>query len=561
MTTGTNGPDTLSNDPDVQFETVLGLDDDDVITVVTPTTLGSPAPGISVTGGDGFDTLIVNTNGRFDNIAGTQITIGFGGIQNYNINFQTIERLELTGALFGDLFGLGDEIDVLRFTSSAARAVIVTNGGNDDVALTGTFISVNPILGEGNDIADLRGVTGVLESIGAQGGGGNDIIYASALLDPDILFGENGDDALIFDAYLTSQDVANGGAGTDTLVIQGNYPALSLDTGIVEVEVLLVASGNDPRFGQIIGNSYDYTIAVSDLVTAPGGTLTVSATLLKPDEDLNFSAASVTDSFLRIFAGRGVDTLIGGGAQDGFFFGAEGNLTAGDRVDGGGGTDSLALRGYYDGADAIVFVDESFSNVEVVVLLSGFTNEFGGSIVPGGFDYDLTLADGNIAAGRRLDIIATNLRATEQVMIDASDETNGSVRILSGASNDILTGTANADALFGGGGADLLDGGGGADTYIYRAVAESTATGRDTVTLVGGDRIDLSVIDGDGAGEANAFAFIGASAFSNVAGQLRAFSSGVDQFTVEGDTNGDGTADLVITVNSAVPLVAADFVL
>jgi Ca2+-binding RTX toxin-like protein len=561
MTTGTNGPDILGNDPDVQFETVLGLDGDDRITIVTPTTLGSPAPGVTVAGGNGFDTLIVNASGQFDNIAGNQIMIRFGETQSYTVNFETIERLELTGTLFGNLFGLGDEIDVLRFTSSTARAVIVTNGGNDDVALTGTFISVNPILGEGNDIADLRGVTGVLESIGAQGGGGNDILYSSALSIPDSLFGEEGNDALIFGASLTGEDLANGGAGIDTLVIQGNYPSLSLDAGMIDVEVLLVASGNDPRFGQTVGNSYDYTITASNLVTASGGMLTVSATFLKQDEDLVFFANAVTDFSIRIFTGRGTDALTGGAGQDGFLFGAEGNLTAADRIDGLGGTDSLALRGFYDGPDAIVFDDESFVNVEVMVLLSGLTTELGGLIVPGGFDYDLTLADGNVAAGQRLDIVGTNLSGTERMTIDASDETNGSVRILAGASNDILTGSANADSIYGGIGADVLTGGGGADLYLYRAVAESTAASRDTVTFGAGDRIDLSVIDGDGAGPANAFAFIGSSAFSNVAGQLRAFSSGVDQFTVEGDTDGDGTADLVITVNSAVPLVAADFVL
>jgi hypothetical protein len=46
--------------------------------------------------------------------------------------------------------------------------------------------------------------------------------------------------------------------------------------------------------------------------------------------------------------------------------------------------------------------------------------------------------------------------------------------------------------------------------------------------------------------------------FSNTAGELRAFQSGSNWF-VEGDTNGDGVADLVILVaNPTAPLTVTD---
>jgi Ca2+-binding RTX toxin-like protein len=343
------------------------------------------------------------------------------------------------------------------------------------------------------------------------------------------------------------------------LVVQGNYPGLLLGS-VAAVEVLLIASGSDTRFGDTAGNSYDYSVATSDGNVAAGGVLTVMATGLQPGEDLVFNGSAESDGGFRIFAGRGTDTLTGGGGSDGFFFGADGNLTAADAVNGGGGIDTLALRGHYGGAGAVVFQNGSFTGIEVVALLSGLTNEYGGPIAAGGYDYDLTLADGNVAAGQRLDINGARLAASESVRLDARAESDGSVRILSGAGDDSLFGSANADILYGGLGADAIDGGGGADLYLYRSVFESTSAARDTLAFTAGDRIDLSFIDANTTtpGINDAFTFIGSDAFS-AAGQLRAFQSG-GQWIVEGDVNGDGVTDLVITVTGAATIAAGDFV-
>jgi len=65
------------------------------------------------------------------------------------------------------------------------------------------------------------------------------------------------------------------------------------------------------------------------------------------------------------------------------------------------------------------------------------------------------------------------------------------------------------------------------------------------------ESIDLSGLDAIDGGGMDAFDWIGSGAFSNTAGELRAYRSGGDNF-VEGDTNGDGIADFTIITNVLV---------
>jgi hypothetical protein len=79
------------------------------------------------------------------------------------------------------------------------------------------------------------------------------------------------------------------------------------------------------------------------------------------------------------------------------------------------------------------------------------------------------------------------------------------------------------------------------------------------------DKIDLSAADANSlAGGDQAFTFIGSAAFAATgagsAGELRAFDAGGGVWHVEGDTDGNGTADLVIAVTTDHALVSTDFV-
>ena len=76
----------------------------------------------------------------------------------------------------------------------------------------------------------------------------------------------------------------------------------------------------------------------------------------------------------------------------------------------------------------------------------------------------------------------------------------------------------------------------------------------------GTDRIDLSAIDAiAGTAGDDAFAYIGAGAFTGVAGQLRAFTA-EGYVQIYGDMDGDAFADLHI-VAVGTQILVTDFVL
>jgi len=206
----------------------------------------------------------------------------------------------------------------------------------------------------------------------------------------------------------------------------------------------------------------------------------------------------------------------------------------------------------------------TFASVERLALYTGLS-------APGGTanHYAIATHDATVAAGGALFVTAFSLAAGETLVFNGTAETNGRFDVLGGggadilaggAGNDYLAGNAGADQLYGmggndvlvgGAGADQLRGGAGSDLFRYEAVGDSTAAAQDRILDFGpGDRIDLSAIDARPGGGDDAFAFIGAAAFSHSAGELRAVQED-GGWRVEADTNGDGVADLSILVGTA----------
>ena len=278
-----------------------------------------------------------------------------------------------------------------------------------------------------------------------------------------------------------------------------------------------------------------------------------------------------------VLLGGGSDSASGGNGNDFIFFGN--TFSTDDSVNGGAGRDRFGLHGDY----VLSFGANSFQGIERLMLYTS-------GDPMNGFDYNLTMHDGNVAAGTQLEIAALSLQPFETLIFNGSAETDGSFwvragagndqitggqqgdRLVGGAGDDIISGAGGADRITGGEGADRMNGGSGADQFDVLQASQSTGPNFDTLVAFdpGADRINVS---GTFAGWATAQ--VGSFSGSNFDGQLAAL---VDDALGEGqairvemmggnhagltlvvfDANGDGayTAGLDYVFAFEMPLQA-----
>jgi hypothetical protein len=474
------------------------------------------------------------------------------------------------GGQLYDGFGMpvGDSFKVTDF-ADAGNAVMLADGSfaaawtgidsDDNGVFARVFRPANEPDYSGNDVLRGDGHINLLD-----GGAGNDILWLQSGGD-DIGLGGSGNDVFLFGAEMTADDRVDGGPGIDQIALQGDYAfanALTLGSGVIGFESIAILPGSDVRFGDPGDNFYNYDITTLDVNVAAGVRVIVDANRLRVGEDFTFNGSAESDGGFFIWGGGGTDTLTGGTQTDIFYFGENLQFGANDTVDGGAGTDQLGLRGNY----TIVFGANQIVGIENIGLVSAQDTRFGA--LGSTFNYNLTMNDANVASGVLMTVDGAALRGGETLTFNGSAETNGLFRIFGGQGNDTITTGAGADIIQGGRGADDMTGGGGADTFRYITTLDSTGAAMDEILdfAPGTDKIDLSRIDANSlAGGDQAFSWIGSNAFTGSgaasAGELRAYQNNGIWF-VEGDTDGNGVADLVIslTVIGPTPLGQAEFV-
>jgi serralysin len=163
----------------------------------------------------------------------------------------------------------------------------------------------------------------------------------------------------------------------------------------------------------------------------------------------------------------------------------------------------------------------------------------------------IDLNDGNFS---NVGGLTGNVAIAVGVQIENAIGGSGADRIIGNEFANVIRGNAGNDVIDGGGGADLLYGGAGADRFLYDAFSDSTASARDQILdfTSGSDKIDFSAIDAN-ASVAGDQAFTRVSAFSGAAGQaVFAFDSGTGNTTISLDGNGDGIADLLLSVRGQI---------
>jgi len=488
-------------------------------------------------------------------------------------------------ARFGRGEGRGATFDAAAYL--AANTDVAAATGGDATAAKLHYLSFGRNEGRPLRVTPGRPVTAAAEGLAmaaAAKAWAADLLVAQGA--PVAVTGTTGNDTLSGSAAYDAlgnpiSDAVDGLAGIDSFVLTGALASYSLsfdgsgnllvsgpdgtDT-LTSIELLQATDGVYP-LGSLVGFSQpslsgltvsaaattgdDYLVGglQNDAIGGGGGNDTVSG--LAGNDTLFGNAGNDV-----LLGGDGADQLEGGAGNDLMFGGAGDDLMRGDVID-VVGNDTLLGEDGNDWLDAGAGNDWLDGGAGNDTLYGGL----GSDVLRGGSGDDVLFGD--VYSDR-----------SHEISVNPNDTVTGY--------EDVLLGGNGNDTLIGGYAADLLDGGAGADVFSIRNLNESTLAAPDVIVnfngavvaaeaLKGlasyatagaeGDRIDLSEIDAIAGTTANdAFTFIGTAAFS-AAGQLRYQASGAVTL-IEGDVNGDRTADFRIQVNIAnYSFSAFDFVL
>jgi Ca2+-binding RTX toxin-like protein len=384
------------------------------------------------------------------------------------------------------------------------------SGDASNEIVTGTAADEDMYMAKGDDVANGGGgadyIDGGIGSDTLHGGDGDDIVFDinsfesgySGLIGKDQIFGDDGDDELHI-ASPDTNDIADGGAGTDTLFLDfgGQFSG-----GVTAPVVFTLRATSNAYVGGI------RTVAVLNMekTWVRGGT-----------GDDTLTGGKDNDTLL---GADGNDVLKGMGGDDVIDVG-RGNFQA----DGGGGTDIFALDASGDHAGVTVTQSASMSfgtdlgsgsalNFERLNLITGA----GGDNLAGGkFDDTLNAGSGadQVTGGAGADKVIQGAGSVTAYLGFGNDTLDASNKFAGGDSGDTVFGQDGDDRVLlagcaagaghsveGGAGNDLisvnyqgdvtshntLNGGDGADTI-------GAGAGRDVID--GGDGNDVISVNAD----------------------------------------------------------------
>jgi Ca2+-binding RTX toxin-like protein len=583
---GDSGDNTFTGTSDADFfamsqggeDTVFGLGGNDFFEFDAALSVGD-----HIDGGDGVDQLYLR--GVYTVGNGNAIMLGSG-------NLTSIEQLVL-GTASGSTIKYDITADDSAVAADQTLAIICDSGGSGKIQFDGSAEmdgsfdfdlirfadDLTIVLGAGDDQVTTRSRV----SLNLYGGAGNDYFQ---LVAPD---------------FVSATTHIDGGIGFDTLRL--GYENTSLGIAFVTISSPIDITGIE----QIYLPTAWFQVRVNDATVASGKSLIVDFSSQTPEDQgipdnldsrpSYFDGSKEIDGHLVFVAGSGKVTVDGGGASDSFdltrggLITARGNggsdtfvvgnrFTEGMNLDGGVGGDTLVMRGDYSrGVDL-----SAVHNLETIKL---------GAL----YNYDLTIGDATIAAGKTLHVLGSVLGSDDILVLDASAELDGRLDVTGGAGNDAITGGAGNDKLSGGGlndtlaggdgsdnihgdkgkdtltggngddvltggsGADTLNGGAGNDTFLFQT-SDSSPNGSDVVEdFTSGDLIDLHKIDANKKAAGDQAFTLGGSAFTNTAGELIQYDDGHGHTVLAGDANGDGVADIQILLSGNPTLTTSDFAL
>jgi Ca2+-binding RTX toxin-like protein len=508
----------------------------------------------TMAGGAGDDTYLVDDAGdTLTEAAGQGTDRVETALAAYTLG-ANLENLTYTGS--GDVTGTGNALanSIIGGTGNdtldgGAGADTLVGGAGDDLYLidnSGDVITEGA--GNGTDTVQVSAASYTLsaniESLTYTGSGD---FTGTGNAQANSITGGGGDDTLNGG---TGVDTLTGGAGNDTYVIDNASDVINDSSGIDSVQTSL--------------SSYTLASGLEAVTYTDSGDFSSTG-----NADANSITGSAGNDTLN--GGAGADTLTGGAGDD--------TYVIDDASD-------LVVEAAGAGADAVQVSISSYTlSTNVENLTFSGSGDFTGTgnaqpnSITGGAGKD------TLNGGTGADTLTGGAGDDTYIVDDAGDMINdssgtdnvqtslSSYTLASGleavtyTGSDDFTGTGNADAnsIIGGAGNDTLNGGAGADTLTGGAGADRfVVDDGDTVSdfLAGdGDKLDLSGLDADiGTAGSQTFTWIDNGAFTNVAGELRWVVTGSD-VKLLADRDGDGTADLEVTITGIASISNAELVL
>lgn len=311
----------------------------------------------------------------------------------------------------------------------------------------------------------------------------------------DSVTGAAGDDTISGGNAFTAADQVNGNAGFDILKILGNSYA-----GGVVFNANTVRNIESFEFD---GGGFNYAVATHDATINAGQQLKVDAYLGTAGNSITFDASAETDGSILAYDGLSNDTFIGGAQSDYLIF----TYNGADTGIGNGGDDIFSLGGALDAADHMdggagsdfLYLDGNYS-VTLNVTGSMLTSIEGVGLSAGNV-YDLKLADSVIAAGGNMFFDGRGLSGAGRMIVDASQELDGTISTIDGINADLIYGSQNADDIrLATGQGNTFLGLGGDDQFLLGDTLDDTdqidgGTGNDFVSLTGDYGAGLTLTD------------------------------------------------------------------
>jgi Ca2+-binding RTX toxin-like protein len=460
----------------------------------------------SLHGEEGNDTLAGGADGDWlDGGDGNDTLIGGDGID------------ELNG-------GLGDDFYIINSAADHGAAEIYDTSGSNTLVYTATTVSTLTLYADDVGIDQVFVGTQEFDSTGtaAINVDASALFYAGTTIT-----GNAGANVLTGSAFA---DVLQGGAGADKLLGGGGNDTLDGGAGL---DNLYGGAGNDSYYvdsysDKVIENAGEGADSVFSTTNYKLGTNVENLTLTGSGD-------------LWAYGNADANTLTGNAGANKLY-----GLAGNDVLKGGAGIDKM-----FGGAGDDAYFVDSYSDAVVENAGEGTDSVFASTSFKLGANVEKLTLQGS-----------ADLWGYGNAENNTLTGNTGANKLYGLAGNDTLSAGAGADWLEGGAGQDKLSGGADNDSFVFRDgdfAGLTTSTCDEIKDFATGDKIRLNLVDANtGLTGDQAFAFIGTSAFSNIAGELRYEQISGNTY-VEGDTNGDGLADFMIKLDGLHTLVSGDF--